>query len=134
MERIPFSFNATNPCNGEFITFNGTLSSFIKSGTSPSGDNIHQTIHFYLHGQGTGNLGNNYVYNDVRINTSNANFKGETKPGDINQSEISSNFTLNIISKGPAPNFTIHAVLHTTFNANGEVTAEVAVLNEECRG
>ncbi|MEO2078205.1 MAG: hypothetical protein ABGX20_22985 [Bacillus sp. (in: firmicutes)] len=133
MERIPLIFNATNPCNGEFITFNGTLSFFIKSGTSPSGDNIHQNIHFYLHGQGTGNLGNEYVYNDVRINTSNANFKGE-KPGKITQSEISSNFTNNIISKGPAPNFTIHAVLHTTFNANGVVTAEVEILNTECRG
>lgn len=120
MDRIPFTFSATNPCNGEFVNFEGTLSSFVKSHITPSGT-VHNNIHFYLHGQG---VNNDYVFNDIRINVGNAN----------KQSEISSNFSLHIISKGPAPNFTIHAVLHTTFNANGEVTAEVAVLKTECKG
>ncbi|WP_428911935.1 hypothetical protein [Niallia sp. Krafla_26] len=123
MERTPFNFISINPCNGEVITFNGVLRSMVKEHTTPSGT-VHNNIHFYLHGQGVGDQGNEYVYNDIRIFVANAN----------KQSEISSNFSLLIISKGPAPNYMLHAVLHTTFNANGEVTAVVEILKEECRG
>lgn len=33
--------------------------------------------------------------------------------------------TLNVIGQGGAPNFTAHGVVHTTVNANGDVTASV---------
>lgn len=38
-----------------------------------------------------------------------------------------------IIGKGQAPSFLAQAVVHTTINANGNVTADVALTSEECK-
>ncbi len=43
-------------------------------------------------------------------------------PGATNQTEVS---VFNAIGQGSAPNFTVHGVVHTTVNGNGNVTASV---------
>ena len=40
---------------------------------------------------------------------------------------------MHLISRGPAPNFVSHGLLHVTF-ANGEIRAFVDQFTEECRG
>jgi hypothetical protein len=37
-----------------------------------------------------------------------------------------------IVGKGQAPTYIYDAVVHTTINANGDATAEVSLMNEEC--
>lgn len=38
-----------------------------------------------------------------------------------------------LIGKGQAPSLLVHSVVHTTINANGELTAEVELDTEECK-
>ena len=42
--------------------------------------------------------------------------------------------TLSFVSQGRADNFLGHATTHVTINANGELTADVAIESTECRG
>jgi len=48
--------------------------------------------------------------------------------------EATRSFTLPIVGKGAAPNFTVHFTLHVTVNANGTVTAQVGEITTTCQG
>jgi hypothetical protein len=124
MAKLPFLLLATNECNGESITIEGTINILFRQNTTPSG-NFHVTVHSNIHGQGTGNQGNFYVVNEI----SNDHFTTNNQ-----QFENTFNVTIRVISKGTAPNFLVHALIHLTVNANEDVTASISVIDTECRG
>ncbi|MDR7079536.1 hypothetical protein J2Y03_004594 [Neobacillus niacini] len=124
MAKLPFLILAINECNGESITIDGTINILFKQNTTPSG-NFHVTVHSNIHGQGTGDQGNLYVVNE----TSNDHFTTNNQ-----QFENTFNLSIRVISKGTAPNFLLHAQIHLTVNANGDVTATISVFDTECRG
>ncbi|CAH2714684.1 hypothetical protein BACCIP111895_01860 [Neobacillus rhizosphaerae] len=124
MAKLPFLILATNECNGESLELNGTINILVEQNNTPSG-NFHVTVHSNIHGQGVGSQGNEYVFNE----TSNDHFSTNNR-----QFENTFNVPIRVISKGTAPNFLVHALIHLTVNANGDVTATISVFKTECRG
>ena len=124
MAKLPFLILETNACNGESITIEGTINILFKQASTPSG-NFHVTVHSNIHGQGKGDQGNQYVVNEI----SNDHFTTNNP-----QFENTFNVPIRVISKGAAPNFLIHALIHVTVNANGDATATISVFDTECRG
>jgi len=123
--RSPFEFSLSNPCSGELVVFNGTVSGNVTSFMDSSGQ-IHFTAHQLVTGRGQGALGNRYSFSDT-FNTS-VMFDPDNAPFVITQSIVD-----HVIAQGNAPNFVLHTTVHTTINANGEVTANTVNSSAECR-
>lgn len=117
--------------NGEVIEISGyahLVDRFVLDETS---QHIVQHVNFQnVKGFGL-TTGNNYIITNAYNNPSNTFLH----PGFISGSGTQSN-QVNIISQGSsplAPNLTVHAVLHVTANANGQITADFENFNAECR-
>lgn len=111
---VPFSNTVTNVCNGEVVIIEGRLNIVAKD----------QVFHINTVGvKGTGTLGNDYIVSQV------VQFPIDDSPG---ATTVTSQLTLNVVSKGNAPNFMVHNLIHVTTTPDGDITAEVTHLDSEC--
>jgi hypothetical protein len=111
-------------CSSQPIAVHGDAHLFID--ISSRANSIHLNIHYNTQGvSGTGLTdGSKYQLNngsDLEINTNGGlPFVTET------------NVEMNLIGQGIAPNFRMQAVLHTTVDANGNVTAQFTKISAVC--
>lgn len=125
-EEIEFTSSLPNPCNGDVVTFQGTMH-VTNSVTTDANGGFHLKTHVNYQGvSGTGSpSGINY---NVRTSTN------ETlNDNDAGQFETTVIQTIKLISQGSAQNYFIHIVFHITVNAAGETTSEVTETRIECR-
>lgn len=125
-DTFTFSDGRLNPCNGEFVSFDGTISFVSHFTNTPNGGTI---INFNLQstGHGQGDLGNTYNIDG------NNHFKFISQPG---AAELESTVdSIRVISQGSADNFILETIFKVTFNANGEPThVDVEVGPGKCLG
>ncbi|HEX8503401.1 MAG TPA: hypothetical protein VF659_22650 [Pyrinomonadaceae bacterium] len=126
-ENIPFTDTRPNPCNGDLVTFQGTMH-ITNSVTTDASGGLHLRTHVnYQDVSGTGvPSGLNYRVMTTVNDTLNDN--------DAGQFETTVIQTVKLNSQGPALNYFLHMVFHITINANGETTSTVTETRIECRG
>jgi hypothetical protein len=126
-ENIPFTSTLANLCNGDQVTFSGTMH-VTNTVTYDASGGIHLRTHVnYQDVSGTGTpSGNSYRVGTVSNETLN--------DPDGEQSEMTVIQTVKLITQGPALNYFIKFVFHVTVNANGETTSSVLESKVECRG
>lgn len=126
-ENIPFTNTLTNLCNGDQVTFSGTMH-ITNTVTSDASGGIHLRTHVnYQDVSGTGTpSGNSYRVGTVSNETLN--------DPDGEQSEMTVIQTVKLITQGSALNSFMRFVFHVTVNANGETTSSVFENTVECRG
>jgi hypothetical protein len=124
-DREALTFDVVN-CDGELITVTGTLTT-VFHGTRDSTGSRHFVIQNSFTGTGVSSTGTRYVVHQQGNNT-------ETFSVDSGEP-----FTLaqqtTIIGTGsdtPDDDFIGNTVIHTTVNANDEVTADIEDFNAEC--
>ncbi len=126
-EDIPFTGSAFNPCNGDQVTFSGTLHVVNTMTTDASGGTHLKTHSNYQDVTGTGApSGVTYQVRTVSNEVVNDN--------DGPQSTATVISTMKLIAQGPTLNFFLRTVLHVTVNANGQTTSDVQEISFECRG
>lgn len=121
--RIPVNGAVFNPCNGETVTFNG-VDHFTATVTLDGAGGFHIAFHDNIHVTASGSLGNEYVGNQEDNNEVNGRVGVEQTFA----------LTFSEISKGSAPNFEVHMLLHITMNPVGTVTAFIDNFTSNCRG
>lgn len=126
-EDIPFNSSLTNTCNGDMVTFSGTLHVVNTYTVDASGGTHLKTHTNYQDVTGTGTP-SGLTYNVRTVSNEVVN------DNDGPQSEATVISTVKLISQGPALNFFLRVVMHVTVNANGETTSEVQEVSIECRG
>jgi hypothetical protein len=119
---IPVSGVVFNPCNGENVFFNGV--DHFTAHLTISGIGFHLDTHDNIHVTATGDQGNSYEGNQEDNSETNGRVGAE-------QTVM---LVFREISKGSAPNFEVHTLLHVTVNADGTVTAFVNNFTSVCRG
>jgi hypothetical protein len=126
-ENIPFTSIIFNQCNGDTVTFSGTLH-IVNTLTTDADGGTHLKTHTnYQDVTGTGlPSGINYRVGTVLNEVVNDN--------DGPQSNATVISTVKLIAPGPALNSFLRIVTHITINANGETTSEVQEVSVECRG
>jgi hypothetical protein len=126
-ENIPFTSTLTNLCNGDQVTFSGTMH-VTNQVTNDASGGFHLKTHVnYQDVSGTGTpSGNSYRVGTVSNETLN--------DPDGGQSEMTVIQTVKLITQGPSLNYFVHFVFHVTVNANGETTSTVDETRIECRG
>lgn len=122
-ERVPLALTVFIPCVPETVTVTGELHIVSHTTVNPDGS-FHVVSHFNPQGvSGIGDVtGNKYQGTGVTQTTFNINV-GQTFT-------FVNNF--RFIGQGPGNNSTIHQNVHTTVNANGEVTSTVDNLTVRC--
>lgn len=126
-ENIPFTSTLFNPCNGDQVTFQGTMHVTNTMTTDSSGGTHLKTHVNYQDVSGTGApSGLNYRVGTTTNETTNDN--------DGPQTETTIISTVKLISQGSALNYFLRLVFHVTVNANGETTSTVTESQLECRG
>jgi hypothetical protein len=126
-ETIEFSSNLFNQCNGDDVTFSGTLHVVNTMTTDASGGTHLKTHINYQNVTGTGiPSGINYRVRTVSNEVIN--------DADGPQSTATVISTVKLIAPGPALNFFLRIVLHITVNANGQTTSTKQETGFECRG
>ncbi|MFL6331846.1 MAG: hypothetical protein ACJ754_00725 [Pyrinomonadaceae bacterium] len=127
-EEIPFTSSLFNPCNGDQVTFSGTLH-VVNTMTTDAGGGTHLKTHLnYQDVTGTGTpSGVTYKVRTVTNEVVNDNDDGP-------QSTATVISTVKLIAQGPMLDYFMRTVLHVTVNANGETTSTVQEVSVECRG
>lgn len=120
---IPISGIIQNPCNGENVTYSGTVH-LVGSTTLDNAGGYHEVLHDNIRVTGVGDLGNSYVGTE----TDNFNLNGKVG-GENTQTEA---FTMT--SLGSAPNFDATTILHITVTPAGTITAYVSNFSATCHG
>jgi hypothetical protein len=126
-ESIPFATIAFVPCAaggaGELVLVEGTLHVLI---TETVNDN-HVSLKIHFQPQGATGMG--LTTGDTYRAT------GVTQEHIALGPTITDTFINNfrIIGPGPDNNLLVHQTIHVTFNANGELTADVVNTSVECR-
>ncbi len=126
-ENIPFASNLFNQCNGDTVTFSGTL---------------HVTNTYTVDSSGGTHLKTHINYQDVTGTgaPSGVTYKVRTISNEVindadgAQSESTVISTVKLIAQGQVLDFYLRIVLHVTVNANGETTSQVSEVSVECRG
>lgn len=126
-ETVPFAGTMPNPCNGDAVTFQGTLHIANHITNDPSGGSHLRTHVNYQNVTGTGTP-SGATYN-VRT-TANETRNDSDGP----QTETTVIQTIKLNAQGPILNAFLHVVLHVTINANGQTTSTVNETRIECRG
>jgi hypothetical protein len=122
---VPIDFIATS-CTGETVIISGDSHVVVHGTGTPSGQSVFRThIQFQLSGESAS--GTRYVVNES------VNFT-ETRDADGAPSTFTSAGHLNVISQGGAENLSARTLIHTTVNANGEITSVTFEFTTECRG
>jgi hypothetical protein len=110
---------------GEQISVTGRVHVLQHITQTPSGMTSRVT-HINLQALGTGQVtGEQYVFTQ----NTNVAFNSQ-QPAPLQNTETE---TIQIIGRGQTEDRYIRALLHTTINANGELTAEVVEFDRHCR-
>jgi hypothetical protein len=124
-QTVPIDF-ITTTCTGEVVTISGESHVLFHATGTPSGHGVAQShIDFQL--SGVSASGVSYVVSETVNST-------ETRDADLMPSTFTSVGRLNVVSQGGADNLSLRTLIHTTINANGELTAIVFQFETECRG
>lgn len=123
-QKIPFTTEYSNPCNGELIEFQGFLHILAQqSGDSSGGFRtvFHENLTLRGVAQATGT-----TYTGTEALTDAFNVK---PPYPVNET-----FTIhtNVIGRGQAPDFRAHTTFHGTINANGTLTVLFQKFRARC--
>lgn len=126
-EDIPFTSSVFNQCNGDNVTFSGTMHVVNTLTTDADGGTHLKTHTNYQDVTGTGTpSGITYRVKSVSNEVVNDNDGPQ-----YNATVIS---TLRLNAQGPALNYFLRIVMHVTINANGETTTQTQEVSVECRG
>jgi hypothetical protein len=126
-EEVPFTGSYFNQCNGDTVTFSGTMH-VVNTMTTDSSGGTHLKTHInYQDVTGTG-VPSGVVYRVRTVSNEVVN------DNDGPQSTATVISTVKLISQGPALNYFLRVVLHITVNANGETTSTKEEAGFECRG
>lgn len=126
-ESMPFTSSLTNPCNGDVVTFSGTLH-MVNHVTIDSAGGTHVETHVNYSGvSGTG-APSGATYRVVT--TRNTSINDSASP----QSEVTLVQVINLIGQGSVPNFRTFMTFHITINANGQTTSTVSNVDTKCSG
>lgn len=114
------------PCAGESVILQGKL--HVLTHYTVTGNNVVSYIHYQSQGiTGVGSVsGERYRSTGVTQEV----FKGSFTNSQYTATSIN-NF--RIIGQGPDNNYSIHSILHVTFNANGTVTAKFDKSLVDCK-
>jgi hypothetical protein len=112
-------------CSSQAIAFQGTV--HFTQNIVQNKNSLHMTIHGNTQGvKGTGLTdGSNYILVDGTNLEMNSN-AGAPLVMDIN-------VDMGVIGQGAAPNFRIRFLLHTTTDANGDMTAQFVKASTVCQ-
>lgn len=122
----PFVFDSTNPCNGEAVVVTGELRITLRT-TFDANGGFHSSFTLVPSGvRGVGESG--ALYKAVGGQRDHFNI---TSSGTLTDTFTS---VFNLVSQGGGDNFVDQVTIHITFNANGDVTADVFSGQTECRG
>jgi hypothetical protein len=128
-EIVPFSQFVFVPCAnggaGEIVEISGNL--HILTHTTINGNNASLKSHFQPQGAGGVGQTTGDVYNAVGVTQDQTKISLQNGQG---ETTFINNFRL--IGQGQAVNFQVHQNLHTTVNANGDVTSTVTNTSTEC--
>lgn len=122
---IPVEFFAIS-CTGEEVVINGESHVVFHATGTPSGHGVERLhINFQLSGESAS--GTRYVVNETVDST-------QTRDADGAPSTFTSVSHLNAISQDGSDNLRVRTVIHTTVNANGEITSTTFEFTTECNG
>jgi hypothetical protein len=125
----PFSQPQVNPCNGEPVQLDGTVTVlFTVTQPASGGLNLFSNVRFDL--TGVGAFGNVYTSKSVINAPAHLGFAVGGDGPFVNQETSET----ELISRGGAPNFLARFVLHENFFPDGTVTADIFLLSTVCRG
>ena len=114
------------PCVSETVLLTGDIHTLVTSETDENGG-----VHFQFHNQPIGLSGEGSVTGDQYL------FAGLTQRHTSDHTDLPFETTFvnnfRIIRQGSGDNLMVHATLHVTMNANGDVTADVSNTSLECR-
>jgi hypothetical protein len=116
---IPANTVIFNKCTGEDVQVSGTIH-LVTAVTVDASGGTHTEMHFNVQGVGGVGLITGARYRGIHTETHNSNSSGE------GASELTTVIDIKLISEGASSNLTIRdALIHTTVNANGTVTATI---------
>lgn len=118
---VPIDF-ITTACNGEEVIISGE--SHVVQHSTVNGSTGVGVVHINFHLEGTSASGTRYVVNE--------HVQGATVSSEANT--FTSEARLVAVAQGNADNLIIHTFIHTTVNANGEITSETFEFETECQG
>ncbi|HEV2705882.1 MAG TPA: hypothetical protein VGV59_08150 [Pyrinomonadaceae bacterium] len=121
---VPIDFIAT-ACDGQTVIISGESRVIVHSVTSDSGQTTFRT-HIQFHLSGEAPDGTRYTANETVNGTETSGTGSATTFTSIGQ--------LHLISSGSDDNLTVRTTIHTTINANGQVTSTNFEFTTECNG
>lgn len=125
---VPFVFDSVNPCNGEAVVVAGEL--MLTTRTTVDGQGrTHEAFNLVAsHVRGEGESGTGYMA--VGGQREHRNFdENAALPFVDTFTDI-----FNLVSAGGVDNFTAKTLFHITVTADGTVRADIARVEEGCRG
>ena len=121
--QMPFTATMTD-CNGQPVVVSGTMHQITHFTTSASGG-TH--AHINNNWQNASGVSGTTTYRGVSNNHHHFNSNGS-------QSEFTTIDDVRLISAGPLDNLMIRVHMHTTINANGELTSSFVRFEVVCNG
>ena len=123
---LPVNRTLFNHCTGEAVLLSGELRSVFHFTLGDNGYRAHLAMTQHLTGVGTLS-GNRYL--QVSVQQTSIVFN-DRQFGEVHTVPL----VVTLVSQGGGDNLLLVGLLHYTFNANGELTAEVDTLSAECVG
>jgi len=124
--KIPIEFFNANSCTGDQVAIDGTSHMLFHANGSEGGhSNAKLQINFALQGVSAAS-GVKYVVNEAVTATTQSSAGGAFVFHTVGH--------LNVVSQGGAENLKVRTEIHSTLNANGELTSSRFVFTVECRG
>jgi hypothetical protein len=121
-----YDYVTGNPCSGEPIHVEGTLTSVLRTTTTPNG-NVLTAGHTNVDMTGTGTLtGTTYQIVDIREITTNLDENG------VRQSVGA--WAYLVVGAGPDNNLLVTNQYHVTVTPDGDVVAEIFNVTTKCVG
>jgi hypothetical protein len=121
----PFNAVIVNPCNGESVTLSGRIHTVVQD-TQDAAGGTHSVVHVNFQGiGGQGTSGARYRFTGLNTQV----VTNETLGASVTTTVVST----RLVGQGPVPDQVMHLLVHTTINANGEVTASISEVQSECR-
>jgi hypothetical protein len=121
---VPIDFTAT-ACNGETVNISGDSHVVVHLTTNTNNTTFKTHIQFHL--SGTSASGVQYNANETVDSI-------EQTPIDNGAHVLNSVGQLHLIAQGSADNLVVRTTIHTTVNANGQITATSFDFQVECQG
>jgi hypothetical protein len=124
-QTVPVEFINTS-CEGEPVILTGESHVVFHATGTPGGQQVAKFhINFQLSGEAAS--GTRYVVNETVNST-------ETRDADGAPSTFTSVGHLNVVSTDGTDNRYVRTLIHTTINANGEITSVTFEFTTECQG